>query len=163
MKRSITFSGHFIVDGQKKACESSLLWSATAEGFTLEGDAVDKDGETYLVTGTCQNAAPYRVAVQWTSVLTQTTLAGEGFKEKDSFNIFGKLGAGQFSLREDSSSGLRNKIVGRLLAELVEMGFERAAVEEALSRGELNKAKRKMRIAVEALTHRIIRGSWWRR
>ena len=145
------FDGFFKRNGQRMVCEALLAFERDGTDFSFSGEGVDKDGEAFTLKGVCRTDAPYRVEVSRRNA-DGVRMQGEGFREKNSSNMFGSMaeGKGEFSLRYASvqKSRLREEASARLFGELSEMGFADDAIEAVLAAG-LGKTA-----AIERLTAR---------
>ena len=111
-----TYTGYFSLGGKKTVCETELAWSEQGAGaWRFAGPGVDAEGAEFRLEGTAELAAPCRVQLTRTADGGGERTAGEGFREKASFNMFGSCG-GSFSLRRaPEGPRLRPQLRARLL------------------------------------------------
>lgn len=121
-QQTVSYSGHI--------CKKPVIAMLTWDNEELTGEVV-KEGRQFVLHGTVSSKAPYRVKFKLSC--GNEHIVAEGFKEKDSFNVFGSVDGGQFSLKQDET------VTQKLRAELIDMGFDPDAVDHVMLSKGLNK------------------------
>lgn len=131
-----TYTGYFTRGGKKVLCEAQLRWRATQAGWVFEGPGVDSEGTEFRLSGTAETMAPCRITLSRDDERDGGRgVAGEGFREKAGFAMFGSAG-GSFSLRPSSEGPkMRTAVRAKLAAELCDMGFDLEAAGACVEAG----------------------------
>jgi hypothetical protein len=138
MKQGI-WEGFFTVNGKRVLFEASVVVESAGGIENFRADGADSEAD-FVLSGTVEGKAPFRVEAQRNAVTGGERFRCEGFAEKSRLSMFGEYKvndkkAGEWSMKfvpDKVVSSFREKRRAALYGQLCEMGYEEWLIEDAL-------------------------------